>query len=139
MTLCHPTTSLLFVEGLSWSLKRSDEEKKITGCRIHVWAPAVTHLLFVDDSFLLCKATMEEVREIKAILQRYKLHSGQAIYFQKSGIYFSTNVRVDKQVEIKNILEVHTDLSKREVSRTTFTYRLVKKAGFWILEGKIME
>lgn len=44
----------------------------------------------------VCKATVEEVKEIKAILQRYEDQSGQAINFQNSGIYFSANVRVDK-------------------------------------------
>lgn len=55
---------------------------------------------------------MEEVREIKSILQKYEMQSGQAINFQKLGIYFSVNVRLDKQREIKNMLEVQNDLSE---------------------------
>ncbi|WOG84407.1 hypothetical protein DCAR_0103590 [Daucus carota subsp. sativus] len=106
-----PYLFLLCVEGLSRSIRNSVEEGKLSGCKIHVQAPSVTHLLFADDSFLFCKATMEETREIKTILQKYELCSGQAINFQKSGIYFSANVRVDKQEEIKNMLEVHNDLS----------------------------
>lgn len=107
-----PYLFLLCVEGLSWSLKQAAEEGRINGCKIHVQAPAVTHLLFADDSFLFCKATMEEIREVKTVLQNYELQSGQAINFQKSGIYFSSNVRVDKQVEIKNYLQIQNDLSE---------------------------
>lgn len=55
---------------------------------------------------------MEEVDEIKTILQAYETKSGQAINFQKSGIYFSANVRVDKQLEIKRSLGVFNDLSE---------------------------
>lgn len=106
-----PYLFLLCVEGLSCEIKKAAEERKVSGCKIHIQAPAVTHLLFADDSFLFCKANMDEVKEVKAILRKYEMQSGQAINFQKSGIYFSANVRVDKQEEIKNTLQVHHDLS----------------------------
>lgn len=106
-----PYLFLLCVEGLSGAIKKSAAEQKISGCKIHIQAPDVTHMLFADDSFLFCKASMEEVREVKRILQRYEMHSGQAINFQKSGILFSSNVRMDKQVGIKNHLGVQIDLS----------------------------
>lgn len=38
--------------------------------------------------------------------------SGQAINFQKSGIFFSANMHTDKQDEIKNLLGVQNDLSE---------------------------
>lgn len=107
-----PYLFLLCVEGLSCSIKKAAEEGTIKGCKIHANAPAVTHLLFADDSFLFCKATKEEVGEIKGILKKYELNSGQAINFQKSRIYFSANVRLDKQSEVKTQLEVHNDLSE---------------------------
>lgn len=44
-------------------------------------------------------------------MQQYGIQSGQAINFRKSRIYFSANARVDKQNDIKNLLEVHSDLS----------------------------
>lgn len=55
---------------------------------------------------------MKEVTEVNSILRKYEMQSGQAINFQKSGIYFNSNVRVDKQQEIKNLLAVHNDLSE---------------------------
>lgn len=92
------------MEGLSRALNKTVTERKISGCKIQLEAPAVTHLLFADDSFLFCKADREEVSEIKRILQQYEMHSCQAINFQKSGIYFSANVRVDKHQELKNFI-----------------------------------
>lgn len=106
-----PYLFLFCVEGLSRMLKTSSDEGRIKGCRICVQAPTITHLLFADDSFLICKANIEEVREIKSILQRYELESGQAINLEKSGIYFSSNVRLDKQLEVKGLLGVYNDLS----------------------------
>lgn len=107
-----PYLFLICVEGLSSSIKKAADEGRIQGCRIHRQAPSITHLLFADDSFLFCRATMEEVNEIKSILQAYEVDSGQAINFQKSGIFFSANVRVDKQLELKRLLRVYNDLSE---------------------------
>lgn len=63
-----PYLFLLCVEGLSRSITNSAIEGKLTGCRVQIQAPTVTYLLFADDSFLFCKATMEEVTKIKLIL-----------------------------------------------------------------------
>lgn len=106
-----PYLFLFCVEGLSRMIQKSANEGKVQGCRICMQAPAITHLLFADDSFLFCRLELEEVMEVKTILQKYELHSGQAINLQKSGIYFSSNVRVDKQEEVKNVLGVYNDLS----------------------------
>lgn len=107
-----PYLFLLCVEGLSRDINTSASQGRITGCRIHNLAPAVTHLLFADDSFLFCSASTNEVSEVRSILQRYELMSGQAINLQKSGIYFSANVRLDKQEELKQVLGVYSDLSE---------------------------
>lgn len=52
---------LFCVEGLSCLIKKAVENGRISGCQINEQAPAVTDLLFADDSFLFCKATMKEV------------------------------------------------------------------------------
>ncbi|KAL8118342.1 hypothetical protein AgCh_016030 [Apium graveolens] len=106
-----PYLFLFCVEGLSFLLTKAVENGKIHGCQINAQAPSVTHLLFADDSFLFFKASSEEANEVVSVLQKYEKQSGQAINFLKSGIFFSSNVRMDKQQEIKELLEVHSDLS----------------------------
>lgn len=106
-----PYLFLLYVEGLSSLLAEASQTCKISGCQINSLAPSVTHLLFADDSFLFFKAKIEEAKEIVSMLQKYEEQSGQAINFLKSGIFFSSNVRRDKQEEIKALLGVHSDLS----------------------------
>lgn len=64
-----PYLFLLCVEGLSMSLKSAATDASIQGCRICTGAPAITHLLFVDDSFLFFKANTEQANSIKEILQ----------------------------------------------------------------------
>lgn len=92
--------------------KRTIRFPGISGCRVQEQAPSIRYLLFAYDSFLFCKATEEEIREVRRILHNYKIQSGQVINLQKSGVFFSANVRMDKQMELKNLLEVHNDLSK---------------------------
>ena len=47
---------------------------------------------------------------VKELLNLYEKQSGQAVNFQKSAVFFSSNVRRDKQNEITNILGVNNDL-----------------------------
>ena len=105
-----PYLFLLCVEGLSLSLRTATEAGSVTGCCVSRTAPSVTHLLFADDSFLFFKATTTETETIQGILNSYASYSGQAVNFQKSAIFFSANVRRDKQEEIKQTLGVFNDI-----------------------------
>lgn len=106
-----PYLFLFCADGLSDMINKEALENKISGSQIASNAPAVTHLLFADDSFLFFKPVEEEAQQVKLILQMYEAISGQAINLQKSGICFSSNVRVDKQQQLKQQLGVHKDLS----------------------------
>lgn len=66
-------------------------------------------MLFADDSFLFFKVSTEEATKVKALLNEYELLSGQAVNFQKSGVFFSANVR-HKQQELADVLGVYNDL-----------------------------
>lgn len=71
------------------------------GCRICPHAPAIAHLFIADDSLLFFKANAYETNAIKEVLRCYESLSGQAVNYQKSTIFFSSNVRRGKQAEIK--------------------------------------
>lgn len=59
-----PYLFLLCVEGLSLSLKFAAENSTIMGCRICPQAPAITHLLFADDSLLLFNANADKANAL---------------------------------------------------------------------------
>lgn len=107
-----PYLFLLCVEGLSNKIKEAALLNHINGCNINPSAPAITHLLFSDDSFLFFKANEEETQEVKNLLNSYESLSGQAVNYQKPGIFFSANVRRDKQQAIRDILAVQNDLTE---------------------------
>lgn len=105
-----PYLFLFCVEGLSHSLSTAVASGQISGCQITTGAPRVSHLLFVDDSFLFFKTTEVEAANVKRVLDKYEAFSGQAVNYSKSGILFSANVRVDKQHNLKRMLKVRNEL-----------------------------
>lgn len=68
------------------------ERKWFHGIRICNIAPTVSHMLFVDDSYVYCKVDVEEVGKVMELLQVYEIASGQKINKGKSSIFFSGNV-----------------------------------------------
>ncbi|XP_074336668.1 uncharacterized protein LOC141673834 [Apium graveolens] len=106
-----PYLFLFCVEGLSNLLNAAAEEGYIHGGRVCTAAPEITHLLFVDDSFLFFKATREEALRVKGILNDYADSSGQSVNYLKSGVFYSANVRSSMQEEISGILGVHGDIT----------------------------
>jgi hypothetical protein len=86
-----PYLFLLCAEGFSSLLAKAEEEGKIGGVRVCRNAPSVSHLLFADDSLILCRATEGEATNLKELLRIYEECSGQVINADKSAVLFSPN------------------------------------------------
>uniref|UniRef100_A0A803PCN2 Reverse transcriptase domain-containing protein n=1 Tax=Cannabis sativa TaxID=3483 RepID=A0A803PCN2_CANSA len=67
-------------------------------------APRVSHMLFADDSYLYCKATVDEARRILELLQNFERASGQQVNFVKSLIFFSTNAEPNVRNQLCSLL-----------------------------------
>ncbi|XP_074324401.1 uncharacterized protein LOC141661315 [Apium graveolens] len=132
-----PYLFLFYAEGLSNLLDNTAAEGRIQGCKISIGAPEVTHLFFIDDSFLFFKASKEEAHQIKLILNAYENSSGQAVNYSKSGIFFSSNVRRDKQREISGILGVHGDITKSNYLGLPSLVVRSKKRVFGFIKEKV--
>ena len=87
-----PYLFILCAEGLSSLISRSEAVGSLHGCKVSRGAPIVSHLFFADDAYLFFRATMEECRRVKEILQCYQKAFGQAVNFNKSAASFSTCV-----------------------------------------------
>ncbi|XP_071679399.1 uncharacterized mitochondrial protein AtMg01250-like [Lolium perenne] len=75
-TSISPYLFLLAAEGLSCLLKHHSLSSELHGLKVEPTAPAVSHLLYADDSLLLFKADMESAEKIQYILDRYCMASG---------------------------------------------------------------
>ncbi|KAF7152045.1 hypothetical protein RHSIM_Rhsim01G0173900 [Rhododendron simsii] len=95
-------------------LRHAESRGAIQGLRICRGAPSISHLLFVDDTLVFCKAKRRELQAIGDILDDYRKASGQLINLQKSSMFFSKNTGADLKRALSSnlVIPVRTDLGK---------------------------
>ncbi|XP_074347583.1 uncharacterized protein LOC141686447 [Apium graveolens] len=101
-----PYLYILRAEGLSSIIRRYEEAGLVHGCSIARGAPPISHLFFVDDCYVFFKATVQEARSMKSILERYERLSGHAINLMKSMVTFSPNTEDTCRLQICTTLQV---------------------------------
>uniref|UniRef100_A0A8R7TQQ8 Reverse transcriptase domain-containing protein n=1 Tax=Triticum urartu TaxID=4572 RepID=A0A8R7TQQ8_TRIUA len=99
----------LFAEGLSALLHDAQRRGLISGVKICSNAPAVSHLLFADDSMLLLKASSEEAAALRGVLDLYAQCSGQYINTEKSAVMFSPNMPAETQELVKQTIHIQSE------------------------------
>ena len=87
-----PFLFILCAEALVHTMSQVEQIGSITGMKIAPGCPSVQHLLFADDSFFMCRATLTECAEFLRRLKLYGDSSGQMINFQKSAITFGAGI-----------------------------------------------
>ena len=90
-----PISPYLFIicaEGLSALIRYYEAKRWISGVRVCRQTPAITHMLFADDSYLFCKANTKEAKRIMEMLRLLEKSSGQKVNVDKSSVFFSSNV-----------------------------------------------
>eukprot|EP00253_Pinus_taeda_P008502 PITA_08502 len=86
-----PLSPFLFIiaaEGLGRYFKKEARERKIQGLKLWGNRTTVTHQQFVDDIMIYCKATLQEVKRIKKILEIFMESSGMEVNNDKSRTFF---------------------------------------------------
>ncbi|WJX95209.1 hypothetical protein P8452_76553 [Trifolium repens] len=101
-----PYLYIICSEGLTSYIHHHESRGLLHGVRICRGSPSISHLLFADDNFLFCKASVSEVTNLKHVLDIYEAASGQAINYQKSAIAYSRNTEANCRSLINNLLGV---------------------------------
>ena len=78
----------------------------IQGVSICRNVPKLTHLFFVDDSLLFCRATTQECHKVLEILFSYERVSSQKLNRDKTSLFFSKSTPLEMQNQIMNALVV---------------------------------
>ena len=81
-------------------------EGSLKGVAICRHGPRVSHLFFVDDSVLFCRATEDECQRVLDILAVYERGTGQKINREKTNIFFSSNTIHQTQTRIQQLLGI---------------------------------
>ena len=101
-----PYLFLLCSEGLNRLLEHVVERNHIEDVSLCKNGPKISHLFFVDDSLVFCRARVSDVEKIQEILGKYERASGQKINSDKTTLFFSNNTPCTTKEEIKNLLGV---------------------------------
>lgn len=107
--------------------------------KLVVMLPQLHISCLLMTTFLFFKATAAESKAVKDVLNLYADASGQSVNFQKSAVFFSSNVRTDKQMELKNILEVHNDIGNSKYLGLPSLIGRSKKSVFRYLKEKVSQ
>ena len=95
-----PELCLLCAEGLSSLLRKAVESQHLHGILSCTNGVCISHLLFADDIFIFCRATVVECQHLLQLLGCYEAALGQAINRQKMPIFFSRNTRSEVKADI---------------------------------------
>ncbi|CAA7031857.1 unnamed protein product [Microthlaspi erraticum] len=101
-----PFLFIILTEALVAQLKGAEAEGRITGLKIARNCPAISHLLFADDSLFFCKADIQQCAKLLKIIHTYGQASGQQLNTSKSSIFFGHKVPPDIRAELKRTLGI---------------------------------
>lgn len=76
-----PYLFMFVADVLSAMIQRLEVRGELEGVRVCRGAPSVSHLLYVDDTFICCKATEGAMWRIKEVLLNYIRTSSQVVNF----------------------------------------------------------
>ena len=101
-----PLSPFLFVmctEGLIHKLAEAERTERLHRIQFSDEGPMIHHLLFADDSLLVCKATEEQSTVLMKILEAYEIATGQKVNLLKSAITFEAKVCDETKEAVKRI------------------------------------
>ncbi|GMI74475.1 hypothetical protein HRI_001116800 [Hibiscus trionum] len=101
-----PYLFLFCAEGLSALIKAARLRNEFKGVKVGRSGVTLTHLFFADDSILFGDTSPTGILALKNLLYVYEKASGQKINFEKSLIYFSSNVPPSTRLQIGDFFGV---------------------------------
>ncbi|GKV42785.1 hypothetical protein SLEP1_g50152 [Rubroshorea leprosula] len=82
-----PFLFLLIAEGLQGLIQRAVTEGMLHGIEIRKQGMSVSLLQFADDTIIMGRADVENIRMVKDVLRWFELMSGSRINFSKSSVF----------------------------------------------------
>lgn len=102
---------LIYAEGFSVILNDVKEKNVIKGVCLGKGSLAINHLFFINDSLLFGETSKTGAKNIQKIISTYELALRKKINFEKSFIFFGSNVTTCDRDTVSSILSVRTSSS----------------------------
>ncbi|XP_050216415.1 uncharacterized protein LOC126667478 [Mercurialis annua] len=99
-----PYIFVLCMERLSHRICLAIQNREWSPIKLNRNGPDFSHLFFADDLVLFGKASEEQGLAIKSILEEFSNSSGLRVSLNKTKIFFSSNVQVQKAESIANVM-----------------------------------
>lgn len=126
---------LICSERFSSLLQLPKQEGRISGARASRDDPIISHLLFVDNCILFADAKLHEVQRLKVILG----DSGQCVSFEKSFVFFSSNVPSHLCLSLSTELGMRHSRNLEKYLRLPNVIGRSKKASFLSLKVRMQK
>ena len=97
----------------------------------------LTHLFFVDDSLLFCRATSHDCQKVLEILSSYEKVSGKNLNRDKMALFFSKSTSIDMQQKIMDDLGVTTLKNYEEYLGLPSMVGRIKRVSFKHLKQRV--
>ncbi|KAL0413425.1 UNVERIFIED_CONTAM: hypothetical protein Sradi_1544200 [Sesamum radiatum] len=84
----------------------AEAKEDIKGVAISRHGPRASHLLFADDTLVLCQATQAKLRGVKCFLEQLEATFGLTANLEKSSMALNKNSMIKEWSELTAVLEV---------------------------------
>ncbi|XP_074282971.1 uncharacterized protein LOC141607513 [Silene latifolia] len=134
-----PYLFILCMEVMSANVYRAQQIALLKGIELSRRSEALTHLFFADDSIFFLHDKNNSVEQLKDILVRYCMASGQVLNESKSGILFSPSTRLAKARKCPKVLKIKHNKGIGKYLGISTEYQSLKKSFFKGLVDNVMK
>ncbi|CAA7036129.1 unnamed protein product [Microthlaspi erraticum] len=109
-----PYLFVLCMERLCHLIEQAMDTKQWKPISLSRGGPKLTHICFADDLILFAEASVQQIRVIRRVLERFCQASGQKVSLEKSKIFFSDNVsrELSEVISLESCIQATRELGK---------------------------
>ena len=134
-----PYLFVLCIERLSHLINILVEHNIWHPSKVTRSGPRLSYLYFANDIILFAKASIDQVRVIKGVLDLFCSSSGQKVNQNKSCVFFSKNVCLARHQELSDLLGFHLTSNLRKYLGVPLLHERSKTSDFqFIIDHMIM-
>ncbi|KAM2244521.1 hypothetical protein ACFXTI_005579 [Malus domestica] len=111
----------------------------LAGVKMNVQSPVISHIFFADDSLLFLKANRQNCCSLVQLIDEYCAASGQAVNFQKSVVFFSSNTPLELSKELGHILHMKVAADLGTYLGVPALWGRSKRQGLAFIKGRVLK